>query len=736
MRASASIRWLKLGCFERCFGPPAAEEEAELSLLAVDRAGNAATLDAGAVVYDYERPAALAAQEAVELFRAPWGTAATGYEPATSIRLCAPAEEGKGGWPWCPGSELPALEAGALVTVHAMLSTHLGFISCADAALAGEPFEGDAPLEVPVLGDRRRVCVAATDRAGNPGVPVPVKQVEWVAAPGGYAPGDEAANPNRLLPRRVFTEAADQAADRRVAGARTARAGDGEAVKVSGAGYWTHFRFGGPGRRNGHRMVHDPRTGEVLLWGGARRLCEPECESTAYFSELWAWDGDSWARRGRGEAGEDEPGNRVYQSGMWHPDLGKAVFVGGVRASEVLTGRALRDGWAWDGARWSRWFAEPEDEEVPPGAIKAEWVYDEARRTVLRVAGRPDEGEPIDGRTWAFDGSSWRLAAASLSPDSSDWGLYNEISVAYDRHTRLVFMWAGKVHGPDGAITTQTWFWDGQRWSELPQSGVSPTLEHGESAELVTDRPGARVALFRQQESGMSEVWRLLGDGWVLQQLWGLPAECPPPTLLDTRRGRFVAMASALEVYELADVWWRPRGVADPFGQGAPVGVTRMSPMVYDPLRHRGVLFPDDWGDSPDSDHTWEWDSGFESRPGAVFAVDLFDSGAPEEAELLGVRLEWSGGASGWLEGQPASGAEALLWDRGTWTRVATVDEGAEASGTASTDIYDSAVLERLFVGARSTLRTALVANGRDETGNAKLAVDAVEVRVRYRLPD
>jgi hypothetical protein len=102
---------------------------------------------------------------------------------------------------------------------------------------------------------------------------------------------------------------------------------------------WQALADTGPAPRDGARMVFDPQTQRMLLFGGAQ-----VAESVKYLTGTWMWDGAQWQ-----EARVASPTGRVHPAMALDTARGRVVMAGGSNAPGVL----LPDVWEWDGQQWS-----------------------------------------------------------------------------------------------------------------------------------------------------------------------------------------------------------------------------------------------------------------------------------------------------------------------------------------------------------------------------------------------
>ncbi len=105
---------------------------------------------------------------------------------------------------------------------------------------------------------------------------------------------------------------------------------------------WRQAESTGPPPRSGHAIAFDPRTGEVLLYGGGTRIDGRFAE----LGDMWRWNGERWVNI---PLSGENPGARTGHAMVFDESRGRLVLYGGSRGPV-----ALADTWDWDGERWSK----------------------------------------------------------------------------------------------------------------------------------------------------------------------------------------------------------------------------------------------------------------------------------------------------------------------------------------------------------------------------------------------
>lgn len=277
-------------------------------------------------------------------------------------------------------------------------------------------------------------------------------------------------------------------------------------------------------------------------------------------------------------------------------------------------------------------------------------AYDGRRQQVLLFGGRSDApGDPYPGSTWAWNGAGWVCLSDDGPPGREDaemvWDAARERMVLFGGRRRV---------GQSETILTDTWEWDGQRWSMRDSTGPEPRVHMVMAFDVATRSivlagGGSRIANYR-------DTWQWQGAGWS-RQTSVVPEGCIPNTMvsgvtaallvcaqMDSVAGRIglfgvrllelrnrqwtpasdpgprfsprAATAASREQILLFDGWPPPQApaVTQVFERGAwsvaegPGPEKRRSPsLAYDAGRRRIVLY----GGSDDSgirNDTWEWD--------------------------------------------------------------------------------------------------------------------------------
>ncbi|MBI5480216.1 MAG: hypothetical protein HY906_15230 [Deltaproteobacteria bacterium] len=328
--------------------------------------------------------------------------------------------------------------------------------------------------------------------------------------------------------------------------------------------------------------------------------------------------------------------------------------------------------WEYDGTRWMKVTVEG-----PPWRIVTAMSYDSARaRTVLfggwySVGTTDDETasfwSPARTDTWEWDGERWTLVDFQGPPDMA-WP-----AMSYDSHRGV-----NVLHSGGGQ--RDTWEWDGVLWRRAATGGPGLLF-----ANMTYDEAHARSVMvgFSGYPMGAFGPFTFLWDGTE----WTSPALSPhlgywPAMSYDGARGRVVLAEGLGKTWEWDGSAWELRDAPGP-------SVYEAMALAFDTARGRSVLYGGNERSGPPnlimplinpSADMWAWDGetwaevpfeGLSERPGARLFYD----------EALG-RTTLFGGAD--ISGhQPG---DTWAWDGDAWSAVADAGPPPRLDCAASYD--------------------------------------------------
>ena len=470
-------------------------------------------------------------------------------------------------------------------------------------------------------------------------------------------------------------------------------------------------------------MIYDAARAELLLFSGNSR---PD--------DVWGWDGVAWAERTPSFA---IPPARAEHAMVFDRDRGVVVLFGGDGGDELL-----RDTWEFDGRTWSeRTFASR-----PSARRKHAMVYDDQGGLTVLFGGEDAIGAPLND-LWVYDGASW---TQRQSNDQARAPFQRrEHALAYDSARQRVVLFGGRDRF--GNLFDDVWEWDNASWTErTPASGPSARARHG----LAFDAAAGATLLFGGIDDVAdtpNDLWQWDGQSWT--QLTTPSTEPPhgrmsPAWFYDVDRGRVVMFAGATGGAE-RDVWeWDGASWSERTPRTSPsprVGHT----LVYDEARGRALLFGGRALDGvPPFDDVWEWRADEARRPALQLTVFPTLAGIPRDA-VTGFGVRARAGARFAPFGAGDVGAALFAWrgpdPSGTasgWSRLTSNGAGIEVplpESELSFFAADEAEARGFYVGGEDAFAVQLRPDDDTPGGvsaeEPEVAVDYVELRVRYRLP-
>jgi hypothetical protein len=149
---------------------------------------------------------------------------------------------------------------------------------------------------------------------------------------------------------------------------------------------WTLRASDGPAPRNGAAMAWDPKSGDVVLFGG----------SGGPRADTWAWNGERW----RQVSTPATPG-RFNSIAAFDAARGRITRTTGWDGRE-----RVRDTWLFDGLAWRLATTDG-----PTARNHSALVYDSVRQRLVLFGGH--DGTRVFGDLWEWDGVRWHERFAS-----------------------------------------------------------------------------------------------------------------------------------------------------------------------------------------------------------------------------------------------------------------------------------------------------------------------------------
>lgn len=265
----------------------------------------------------------------------------------------------------------------------------------------------------------------------------------------------------------------------------------------------------GPVSGYGHAMAYDSQRGRtVMLTNGIY----PSCDT-------WEWDGTSWTL-----ITNTGPATRLYHAMAYDSQRGLTVLFGG-----SLVGIPYGDTWEWNGSTWTQVATSG-----PMSGYGYAMAYDSQRGRIVLFG---------DG-TWEWDGNSWAQVAIT-GPTATGRGFS---AMAYDSQRGRTVLFGGSNGNPFG----DTWEWDGLVWAQVATVGPSARSGH----TMAYDSQRRKVVLFGGGPNPFwsypfSDTWQWDGSRWTQVPTTGPSTSWQQGMAYDSRRGRTV-LKGASGTWELA----------------------------------------------------------------------------------------------------------------------------------------------------------------------------------------
>jgi hypothetical protein len=278
----------------------------------------------------------------------------------------------------------------------------------------------------------------------------------------------------------------------------------------------TNVVYGSLPSRDKAAIAYDEARGQVVLFGGF--------DSAHELADTWLWDGRGWIASHPAVA----PPARERAAMAYDPATKELVLFGGVVQRRNHTTLALDDMWTWNGASWTRRHPA----HVPPWSNGLAMSYDPRSESVLLLTlpsshpnlvltpdGVSTRGDTPFG-TWAWNGADWREIPTPSAPlFASGAVLHGNPRLTPLPHGDGLLFYSWSVYrgtcpagvncegpaDPTGTLHSQTWTWDGSRWTEQ-----HPTRAPVDGQLVATPGADAPPTIF----TAKAATWTWTGSDW------------------------------------------------------------------------------------------------------------------------------------------------------------------------------------------------------------------------------
>jgi hypothetical protein len=442
-----------------------------------------------------------------------------------------------------------------------------------------------------------------------------------------------------------------------------------------------------PGPRYAGQLAYDPVHKTTLLFSGAT----PQLNgfvTIADPSDTWTFDGSTWSQQSPTSSPEGRQGAGL----VWDATRQRMVLFGGYADGESLYKNAVRqDTWTWDGSNWTEQTTSTE----PLRSYYIGFVYDDALGKAVLVGGDsfiiPTYLENVgagffvyEKDTWMLDATGWNAVPPAEPDDRSQVA-----QMVYYPPTRTVILFGGACLDQLSGLCTDTWSWDGVRWTELHPpfsiagSNASPGVAYDAiRQELVVPFGLATVTWdgtqWTRHENSADTSMAALRFAGVAQDATGAPILFGGVSY-DSR----LTPTYHNDIYRWDGSFWQKLNVTNP------PAARELMQITYDPVRQQTIVYggigcgPATPLSSCPLDYladTWTWDGNNWTQqhpaqtPGKrAFGLLSFNPGMQASTLFGGAQLDatgrsaplvndtWSWDGTNWMQLSPATSPGPLI---------------------------------------------------------------------------
>lgn len=258
-------------------------------------------------------------------------------------------------------------------------------------------------------------------------------------------------------------------------------------------------------------------------------------------------------------------------------------------------------------------------------------------------------------------------------------------AMAYEAAHHLVLLFGGTEQVPGGAVTNETWAWDGHTWKQLHPASSPPPLP----GRMVYDVARGQIVLFLNQvQNGRvaNEMWAWDGNTWQQLHPATIPEVLGASMAYDAARGQIVLFGGEAPFGHVGTMvnttwtwdgstWQRQRLVVSPSPRTG-------AAMAYDTAQQEIVLYGGITTDGISSE-TWTWNGTTwrqqhpASTPTERQNPLLVYDNATRQPLLFG--------------GMSVSGGQLMVGDTWAWNGTTWIKVASQGAPTA---LYESAAYD------------------------------------------
>ena len=263
-----------------------------------------------------------------------------------------------------------------------------------------------------------------------------------------------------------------------------------------------HIAATSPTEREGAAMAFDPRTGNLVLFGGDG--------DGGFNADTWTYDGVTWTKR----SPTTSPPVRDNAAMAYDPASGNVVLFGGANSTDRPCKAAqFGDTWTYDGTTWT----QQSPSTSPAGRSGAVMADDPATGQLVLFGGNAlfyaapgCNGFKTFNDTWTYNGTTWSRLAPSISPS-----MRQSSAMAYDEQTSQLLLFGGGTR-TNGVQRNNTWAFQtvGSGYRLVASDGGVLAFDapyHGSTGNVHLNQPIVGMAA----DPGTGGYWLVAKDGGI-----------------------------------------------------------------------------------------------------------------------------------------------------------------------------------------------------------------------------
>lgn len=350
----------------------------------------------------------------------------------------------------------------------------------------------------------------------------------------------------------------------------------GDTWEWTGSRWIERYPAHAPAARSGHALVYDSNRNRIVLFGGR--------SDTAEMNDTWVYANRDW----QPIETPNSPPTRILPGAAFDPIRDRLVIYGGTQVSaDGKTVTPVHDTWEFDGTTWTRIGGDG------PAVTKPLLAYDAARNQVIMLG--LDDKLATQMYTYDAGAGTWNHATPAAVPPC-----VNEGALTWQSSNETV-LYSGGVCS-NSAAADDTYEWDGSTWNKVEVVTAATRLF---GAALAFDDSRQIAVMFGGTPvfgTPVADTWLYASKAWVTIND---PSRPDPRSLMafttDPVNNTIWMFGGWDGVVSRSDFWQYQNGAwSEVSAEGTPAAcVTPLS--AYDTDRQKLVLVCAD-------SSTFEWD--------------------------------------------------------------------------------------------------------------------------------